>query len=249
MPYSRPSSGILTHEAVQARYSQALEFARKGDAAAALTGFLWCFDDGMARVSTFRVARRGALLDFMAQLGEQYPEALTAMRARRDRAEKDMLGGAHESDSMADFVALNRSLNDISRTLVQYDQLPADNLLRREMAFLAFEQLTSAQRYGDAVRAKPYAQMESQFDMATRNRPLPAGTPNLEETRKLGRDFAVNMAANSIEVLAGAGDLASAQRMAQKLLAYDGSEQTKTILRTRLARAGHPELFNVPSGN
>lgn len=242
---ARAGSGALTHAAVQARYSQALEFARQGDGAAALKEFLWCFDDGMARVSTFRIARRGLLLDAMAKLGQRYPEALAVMRARRDEAEKSMLAGVFELDAIADFVALNRALGEISRTLLQYDRMPLDHARRDDMAVLAFEQLMQAQRYDDAARAKPYSRMESQFELAARDRPPPAGIRNLEEIRKNTRDFVVNGTANNIEVLAGAGDLAGAQTLAKKLLAYDSSEPTQAILQGRLTRAGRPELLHT----
>lgn len=237
-------SGVLTHSAVQARYSQGLDFARQGEGAAALKEFLWCFDDGMARVSTFRVARRGALLDAMTKLGQQHPEALAAMRARRDEAEKNMLAGNFEMDSAADFVALNRALNEVDRTLMHYDQLPPGDSRRLDMAVLAFEQLVAARRYNDAARAKPYRRMEAQFESAARDRPLPAGTSNPEAIQKSKRDFAVKVAANNIEVLAGAGDLAHAQSLAKKLLAYDSSAETRAILQNQLARAGHPELLS-----
>lgn len=46
------SSGPLNYATVGARYGRALELARKGEAAASLKEYLWCFDDGMTRVST-----------------------------------------------------------------------------------------------------------------------------------------------------------------------------------------------------
>jgi hypothetical protein len=48
-------------------------------------------------------------------------------------------------------------------------------------------------------------------------------------------------------VLAGAGDLAHAKTLAQRLLAYDGSDQTKAVLQNSLTRAGHPELLTEPA--
>jgi RNA polymerase sigma factor (sigma-70 family) len=244
---SPASSGPLTHAAVQARYRHAIELARKGDPAAALKEFLWCFDDGMTRVSTFRIARRGALLDAVAKLGEQYPEALVAMRARRDQAEKGMQGSSYDLDLVADFVALNRALNDTDQTIKQFDLLAADDPRRRAMASYAFDQLATAQRYSDAALARPYAQMTSQFEEAA-NWAVPKGAPNPEEIRRNSHDFAVNTAATNIEVLAGAGDLAHARELAGKVLAYDSSDLTKAMLQTRFARAGHPELLNGPPG-
>lgn len=240
---SAAGNGPLNHATVQARYSRALELARKGEAGAALKEYLWCFDDGMTRVSTYRVARRGALLDAMAKLGEVYPEALAVMRERRDLAERSAVGSTYDMDSALDFAALNRALGDDSRTLALYDGLPADDPRRNALSGPAFEPLMMAQRYGDAAAAKPYKQMETQFDRITKAS-SPEGISNREEVMKSNRDYAVNMTANSIEVLAGAGDLENARKLAGKLLGFDGTEQTKALLRARLLRAGKPGLLS-----
>jgi RNA polymerase sigma factor (sigma-70 family) len=236
------TTGPITFEMVGVRYRSALEAAQRGDVAAALKGYLWCFDDGMTRVSTYRVARRGALLNALAKLGEQYPEASAALRARRDQAETSMKSSAYDIDSTADFVALNRALKNDERTLELYDRLPADDPKRNAMTFLAFDQFVAAQRYNDAAAGKNYQQMNLQFERISKFVPL-ASVTNPEEIQKSNRDYAVSTTMSSIEVLAGAGDLAHARELAGKLLAYDGSEATRSLLAQRLARAGQAGLL------
>lgn len=178
----------------------------------------------------------------MAKLGQVYPEALAAMRERRDSAERSAVGSTYDMDSALDFAALNRALGDDSRTLALYDGLPADDPRRNALNGPAFEPLMTVRRYGDAAVAKPYRQMETQFDR-TAKASSPEGISKRDEVMKSNREYAVNMAANNIEVLAGAGDLENARKLAEKLLAYDGSEQTKALLKVRLLRAGQAGLM------
>jgi RNA polymerase sigma factor (sigma-70 family) len=218
------TTGPITFEMVGVRYRSALEAAQRGDVAA------------------YRVARRGALLNALAKLGEQYPEASAALRARRDQAETSMKSSAYDIDSTADFVALNRALKNDERTLELYDRLPADDPKRNAMTFLAFDQFVAAQRYNDAAAGKNYQQMNLQFERISKFVPL-ASVTNPEEIQKSNRDYAVSTTMSSIEVLAGAGDLAHARELAGKLLAYDGSEATRSLLAQRLARAGQAGLL------
>lgn len=60
------------------------------------------------------------------------------------------------------------------------------------------------------------------------------------------RKSTVSEAVIGAEVLAGAGDLASARELATKLLAFDPSEETRALLRKHLERAGQPELLAQP---
>jgi len=43
----------ITHDIVEAHFTRARELARSGDTAAALKEYLWCFDEGMPRVSSY----------------------------------------------------------------------------------------------------------------------------------------------------------------------------------------------------
>ena len=69
----------ITQDMVSTRYKNAQELARQGDAAEALKEFLWCFDDGMPRVSGYGGVRTSFLLSSIAKLGEKYPAALVAL--------------------------------------------------------------------------------------------------------------------------------------------------------------------------
>ena len=80
-------------DAVQARYRAAQQLARTGDPAQALRELIWCFDEGMTAVASFRGVRLSFLIRDFAQLAKRYPPAEDFMRQRCGEAELRMLGG------------------------------------------------------------------------------------------------------------------------------------------------------------
>lgn len=234
----------VTRDAVEARYKHAQDLASRGDAAAALKEFLWCFDEGMPRVTGYGGVRTSFLLSEIAKLGEQYPDALAALRERRDKALQRMLASATDSDAAMEFSALNRALKQDQNTLAVFDQLPADDQRRQTLASSAYDQLVTAQRYGDALLGKSYAQISAQFEIMAAERPLPANIPNPEMLQKAQHDYLISSTAKNVEVLAGAGDLEHARALAARVLAFDRSPEARTLLQQHAARAGQPELLD-----
>ena len=237
------AGGEITHATVDARYKHAQELARNGAWADALAEFLWCYDEGMVRVSSYVGVRSSFLLLQLSRLGENYPPALDALRERRDRAEQRMMADSTGRGAASDVASLNGALGDSARNVELYDQFPAGDARKRAMGYEVFEPLLEVQRYSDAVVALPYSQMTMQFDRIIEERPLPAGIRNPEMIRRSQRENAVGTASTNIEALAGAGDLANAKTLMGRLLAYDSSDTTKATLREHLTRAGHPELL------
>jgi RNA polymerase sigma factor (sigma-70 family) len=237
----------ITQDLVEARYKRAQELARSGDAAAALKEFLWCFDEGMPRFPFYGGVRTSFVLSEIAKLGENNPDALAALRERRDAAEKRLLASKEDFDASTDFAAINSSLKEDARTLQLFDQLAPDDTRRRSLGLTIYELLAESGRYQDALQVRPYGSMSSIFEVSIQERPLPANATNPERLRQVQRNYAVASAAKNIEVLAGAGDLAHAKSFVERLLAYDGSEETKAVLQKSLTRTGHPELLAEPA--
>lgn len=234
----------VTHDLVEARYQSAQELARSGDSAAALKEFLWCFDDGMPRVSGYGGVRNSFLLDSIAKLGENYPPALAALRERRDQAQQRMLNSESDPDAAMDFASLNRTLRENQNTLAAFDQLPAEDQRRQTLASVAYDQLVEAQRYHDAILGRPYESISAMFEMTAKERPLPKNIANPEMVRKTQRDYLINSTAGSVEALAGSGDLVHARALAGRLLAYDGSPETRVLLQQHVSRAGQAGLLD-----
>lgn len=236
----------ITHDAVQARYDKAKALARSGNWEAALPEYLWCYDEGMVRVASFTGVRSSFLLGELEKMAADYPPAMAALRERRDRAEQRMLANT-DRQAGADLAALNHTLGEDARNLETFDKLAADSPQRQGMLVRVYDQLIDARRYTDAAEARTYAQMSSTFDMAARERPEMANLPNQELLKQANRTYLLTTTTKNIEVLAGAGKLEQARALADKLLAYDGSNDTRAQIQEHAARAGHPDLLSAPS--
>lgn len=227
---------------VEERYKRALELVHAGQWETALTELLWCYDEGMMRNTSYSGMRLTVVLGEVVKVAKVFPPALTALRQRRDRAEQRILANADENAAI-DFLSLNRALAEDARGLALLDRLPVDHPQRRLMMRAGgFNLLVDVQRYGDAIRAVPYERMVPWFERESRP-PNVAKEPYPETVLKRHRRVIVTDAARSVEVLAGAGDLGHAREFAARVLAFDGSSDTRDLLRRHLERAGHPELL------
>ncbi len=224
---SRPPE-VVTRQMVDARYSHGKELARNGDVQGALKEFLWCYKDGMPRVTGFGGVRQSYLLGDILKLG---PDGEAAIRALRDEARAAILAGG--SDRILDFGALSRVLKDEQAPVELYDALPNGDPRRRSLAISAFDQFLAARRYADAITGRSFTAMISGLEL------------NMNQSSGGGRlrEFGITTTAKSIEALAGAGELDSAKTLIARLLSYDSSDATKARLQEHLARAGHPELL------
>jgi RNA polymerase sigma factor (sigma-70 family) len=236
----------ITQDVVDARYKHAQELARNGDTAGALKEFLWCFDDGMPRLAYYTGVRRSFLLSQLVKLADTDPSAMAALRERRDAAEKRLLASKSDYDAAADFSSINHYLKEDAQSLRIFDQLAPDDQRRRSLGLNVYDLLVDAGRYQDAAATRSFGEMSAQFERSIEERSLPVSITDpsrIQSISKAQRDYAVTNAVTSIEVLAGSGDLAHAQTLATRLLAYDGSAETKALLQQHLARAGHPDLL------
>lgn len=249
-PTPRPTSAEdspVTAASVEARYDKARKLARTGSPAEALAEFLWCYDEGMVRVTSYTGVRQSFLLSEIAQLAKTYPPALQALKDRRDGFERRLLNGEDDFDAAMSFSSLNRVLGESERTLAHYDRLGEDSPAKRTFAIMAYDQLADARRYREAAQAKPFRQMLSFFeDMAEQPKAMasnPGAGPIIAEQRR----HASRLGAGFVEVLAGAGQLDNARDLAEIVMAYDQSPETKAILQNAAAKAGQPGLLERPS--
>jgi hypothetical protein len=243
---SAGSDPAITNDVVQSRYAHAKELVKSAQFEAALQEFLWCFDVGMKQVPGLSVMRLVAIAE-MGELGKRYPEALAALRERRDHVAPRVLASESDFDAASEFAALNRTLGDSDRNIELYDRLPAGDRRRRTLASGAFDALVGSQRYAAALEGRPYSGMSSLFEVQIQERPQTVALPNADAIRQRTRENVRKSAATNIEVLAGAGDLDHARSMVERLLAYDNSDETRAVLQTHLERAGHTELLGTVS--
>jgi RNA polymerase sigma factor (sigma-70 family) len=232
----------ITHDSVAARYAHAQELAKNGDYAGALAEFLWCYNQGMPQVPDYRGVRNSFLLSEVADLGKQYPPALDALRDLRDQAKADILNNVTDIKAVQDFSSLNIALNDDSQTMDLFKQLDPSDPRRAAVGLGVYDQLVTGQDYTDAAQVVSYQKMTMMIDAMTQPPPATATMP--AQAQEIMRTTTVSTASKFVEVLAGSGDVDDARALADKILAYDNSDETKAILQSHANRAGHPDLLS-----
>lgn len=231
----------LTRASVQTRFRQAQQLARNGDWPKALSEFLWCYDIGMRRVSSFAGVRQSFVLSEIAKMAKSYGPAREALVSRRDSAEKRFLADAEDSDALFDLASLNRALGDQQRNLALFDSMKPDDRNRSYLESDVVDTLVEAKRYEEIAKARSYAKISLTFDSTVR-----AMDKMQERSKSAVKRQLLARAAQDIEILAGAGDLAHAQQHIERFTRLDGSPEARAILEKHLTRAGHPELLPKP---
>lgn len=231
-------AGADLEKQAKARYDLGRELSQRGENAAALTEYLWCFDVGMKQAPAFAGVRVSFLLSDIANLGGHYPPALDALRTRR---EDDRATLSADRIAAMEFGGINHYLGEDNVTLEAFEKLPADSSARDALGHWVFDRLLEAKRYSEAVAASPASRFRAQFDMMRA-----AKTPNDSM-----RGYVVESAAKELEALAGAGKLDETRELQKALLEYDHSDMTTSLVRDHLERAGHadlmPNLSSVPA--
>jgi RNA polymerase sigma factor (sigma-70 family) len=229
----------VTRAMVEARYKQARAFMKAGQYEAATKDFLWCFDTGMKKVSSYTGVRSSYVIEMLAEIGKKYPPALAALRERQAAASAALERDRSDPTPLIEISGLNRALGEDARTLALFDSFPPEEKTQRNvLAYIVTDQLLEARRYKDIVQAQPYSRM-SQMLAVTAN-----GINSLPESRRPEmRRQVLESAAKNLEALAGAGDTANAKELLTALIAIDSSPETKALIQKHLTRSGNTELF------
>ena len=235
----------VTTDLVQERLNRARQLVSSGDYPAALKEMIWLFDVGMKRAANMGPVRLSGGVSLFTELADKYPPARAALDERREAARQKMLADEGDFDAMSEYGAISRELNDGAAMIGLLEQFPSGDRRRAELARSALDDLVESRRYALALEGRNFTSMTSLFEIMSRARPGPAS--QTEESRRQMRESVIKNAVRDVEVLAGAGEVADARTMANRLLAYDSSEGTQTVLQQHLARAGHPDLMSSPN--
>ena len=234
----------VTSGMVSARFKRAQDLVTNGgDPAEALKELIWCYDVGMPQVSGMMGGVRPTSTLIFAKLGERYPPALDALRERRDKVRERVLASEKDYTVTAELGSLNKALKEDAANIALFDQLPPGDRRRNTLAFYSREFLVEQRRYQDAIVGWPYAQIISSFERRIHEEAPPPSVANRAEVQRQTRELFIVTSARDIELLAGAGDLANARTLAQRLLAYDTTETTKALIQKHAERAGQPGLL------
>lgn len=233
-----------------ARMKFARQLAMQGKQAEALEHLLWCFDHGLEHGSAFYGVRLSFLLSDIERLGRQYPPAMEALVQRRDRAEAQLLAGKGSPQTLHDFSALNRTLQDDARTLRVYEGLSDAEKDRLGADRVAEDLLRQARRYDEILRGENactemIASVTALLSEATTAK---AGATDGDAGRQemlvdSQRRYAISSAAEAIEILAGANLTEPAKGLIDDVLKFDPSEATRATLTAYVRRADNADVM------
>ncbi len=213
---------------------------KEGKFAEALENYLWCYDEGTKHSPSYVGVRNSFLLMQLAALAAKYPPARDALISRRDGVEAALLKN-NAGDPMAPFtlVQLNQNLGDPGRTLSLFDQLPANSPVRGQLVTYGMEQFSNASRYQDIVDS---GSPEAAFDQATlMAKSLPTDEKSESDVRRNDamRQNAVAAGGRALEALAAVGQTDRANALADKILQFYQTAETKTELLKHAERGGN----------
>ena len=224
----------------QKRMYFADELVKQGKFAEALDHYLWCYDNG-AKAPGFYGVRGSFLLGRIKELGSRFPEARQALAERRDALEAAIIADQASKTGfdplrVNELIGLNDNLDEPNRNLALFDQLPDTHPARTALANHATEQFIKANRYLDVVNA---GTPEENFERAVANDAAFKKTGLGDGSRAdYTRRRIIETGGRALEALAGAGEIERARILADKILKYDSSPETKAELLKYAQRAG-----------
>jgi alkanesulfonate monooxygenase SsuD/methylene tetrahydromethanopterin reductase-like flavin-dependent oxidoreductase (luciferase family) len=127
-------------------------------------------------------------------------------------------------------------LGEENAIVTLFDEIPKGDRRRTSVAIYGANQLVEMRRYDLAMEGSDAVQMIANFDMQSK-------TPQTTLPRPGQLGSAVRSALQDIEILAGGGDLAHARELADKVMAFDPSPETRALIQQRAERAGRPDFL------
>lgn len=235
------ASVAISRETFAERIKRAMTAARAEDSDAALNELLACYRLGVARPSITTSIQLSTLVSALGKFGERHPEVLAELRDRFEKGRQRVVGSDDDTEPLSEMASIAHVLKNDQLMVAVWDAIPAGAPRRVTVGIYAVDGLIVAQRYGEALAVRTYASMSSAFESS-----LPSvSSARASSTGGNGSTDLITATAKNIEILAGAGDLAHARELAGRLLAVDGSETAREILRQHLQRAGQPGLLNA----
>jgi thioredoxin-related protein len=219
-------------------------FAQRGKDAEALQEYLWCFDHGDEVRSSFDLVRTSTLLGYIKDLGVRYPAARKAIENERDERQTKLLSGPADQHTVYEIMQLNSALDQKEKDLAVFDQLPSGSVIREYVLPLLADQLLAAKRYADILgggdgKSAFAKQVDLFHDMVDMLNPDNSSSSMYEKSY---RNSTVTSGARYFEALAGLKRNREAKELAQRILKFDSSSATRTILAEAAERADNTEL-------
>lgn len=236
-PAPQPPTRTLTDDRTRRDVAQkrGQQFIREGKLQEALDTYLECYRELSRDRGT---VERQILMSSIKRLGDTYPPAIAALHALRDAALQRVVTNSDDK-AISEVAVLNERLGDSRSSMALHDSLPIGHPGRQSLALIAQNAFVEARRYQDALVGESFGSMLTNFErevtLAQREADRPGG--------EMFRQSVVKNTLCDIEILTGAGKLADARKLTEKLLAFDNSEATHTAVKRHVARASqsrHP---------
>ncbi len=200
----------------------------EGNPQAALDVYITCYRELSGRGGV----ERQILMGSIRNLGQTHPPALSALQGLRDAALQRVMANLDDKDAISETAQLNERLGQSAASVALYDSLPAGHVGRQGLALIAGKALLEARRYHDVLIGEPFGSMLTNFD-----RMMSITGQQSDQSAVNFRGSLVSDALADIEALTGAGKLAEAKTLTDRLLAIDDSEATRAALKRHLDRA------------
>jgi len=226
----------------------ATALVKRGDYKEALAEYLWLWDEGMANSPRQHGVRISWLVSQIVALSELYPLASEALRQRRDFTEQIVLANSQAREEAIDYARLNNALNEGDRNVSVFDQLGESDSRRKIFASAALDQLIAQKRYSDALLGRTSANAMRLFEVMSASKSDFGNLPNPVQAQSDRRKMILNSSIQSIEILAGAGQLDEARKLSLKLLQFDNTDATRLMVYEKLERAGQSNIIQSLTG-
>lgn len=255
---------VLAREAVagnkkndpDARMELGRRLAQRGEYKEALAEYLWCYDHGNEHAKFFADTRVDDLVSDIGRLGRHYPPAIETLRARRDSAKKKILDAVKARrqiavfdvlgcTSMRDVMSINRELEDDQEAMAMFDDLAkagdTTQGLRHMMLEDLLEKLVEDRRYKDIAGATKSLSDEVAKDIAAYQVTSLFTDDDPEYIQhKIGS--ILDKGGLYFEVAVGTGKTKTAETIAIKMLHFEKSPRTYTMLINHALRADGTDI-------
>jgi thiol-disulfide isomerase/thioredoxin len=226
-----------------ARMQFGVALAQKGRDADALAEYLWCFDHGLDADPSFSGVRLSFLLANINNLASHYPPTQTALEVRREQRQAKAVAGATDTQTILDLVSLNSTLGQKEKNFAVFDRLPAGNPAKNMILLIAADQFLEAKRYADFLQGQDaisaFKLAVDRFNMMMDSM---ANNPMRERMETTMRQMTVNIGAHSFEAMAGLKRNEDGKSLAGKILEFDSTPATRTLLADAAKKAGNAGL-------
>ena len=231
----------IKDDLMHARYINAGLLAENGNWAAALSEYLWCIDLGMQEEDYRRLGiSLGGLVNTIAMHATNDLPTMMVVLGMRDKASLRLLKNESDMGAATELAMINIGLKDNQNTLALMRQLPENDIRLPELSGRITRELVEAQAYKEAFLGRPYENIVKQFE----GNKAAINKVNIQPERY--RDVVMNFVERTalhLEMLAGAGDIVHARELAAKVLAFDNTPETRSLLQRHLSRAGQAGLL------